>query len=114
MFKHHRNDSAKHTDSKQTDLLILADLTELRDANSKVGERPVVNDLCEVLFVEAGDNLERRVCNSLCRPCVRICSEREFIAILRTCQDSGRRREDSKHSAPTRSQILCPRLYHLL
>lgn len=67
MFKHHRNDSAKHADSKQTDLLILADFTELCYANSEISERPIVNDLCEAFFVETCYYLERRVCDSLCK-----------------------------------------------
>lgn len=68
MFKHHRNDSAKHTDSKQTDLLILADLAELRYANSEISERPIMNDLRKAFFVKTGDNLERRICDSFYKP----------------------------------------------
>ena len=59
-LEHNSDDTTKHGNSQQTDLLVFADFTEVGDADGEVSERAVSHDRGEVLLVQSSDDLKSR------------------------------------------------------
>ena len=57
-LEHSRDDTSKHGNRKQADLLILAHFAEVGDAHREVGKGAMAHDRREMLFVEACYDLE--------------------------------------------------------
>jgi hypothetical protein len=65
-IKHDRNDASEHGDCEKADLLVLANFTEVRDANRQICKGTVSDDGGKVLLVQSGDNFKRRACYPFC------------------------------------------------
>lgn len=65
--EHGWNDSLKHLDGLETDLLELADLAEVGHANGEVGEGSISDDFGEVFSVDERDQFEGVGCDSFCQ-----------------------------------------------
>ena len=59
-LKHRRNDVSEHGNREKTDLLVLADLAEVGDADRQICKRAMVHDCREVVLVKSCNDLERR------------------------------------------------------
>lgn len=79
----------------EADLLVLADLAEVGYADCQVCERPEGNNEGEMILVQTLDDVESLVRDAF-------------------CLHLGSSAKYAKHCSPARSQILYPRLYHLV
>lgn len=78
--EHGWNDSLKHLDGLETDLLELADLAEVGHADGEVGEGSVANDFGEMLSVDERDEFEGVGRDSFCEKKEREGQLENFVA----------------------------------
>lgn len=64
--EHGRNDTSKHLHGLQANLLVLADLAEVGDADGEVREGAESDDSSKVILVDASDKVEGVAGDSLC------------------------------------------------